>query len=400
MFRRFGAPILAGAVALAGGLFLARAADGPKVLTPEKAPDPAPVTPVDLKDAAFDAYIDPDALAKAWAGLEPGALADVALKLVAGEKAVGRAHQKLPADKLFEVALRVAADKKDIQTLERIAAETEKMKRADLHEKTEFVLKLARTSRAVDPALTPGDKHSPETNIQLHLYQSAIEIARLNRDAQALKDLEKSLAENPHLKGTTAAAMKKLLHETLDNLPKEEDESIALLRKLSGQSRGGATKPGDLAVDTSGAGGTYTPGPGEGFSLIPFPVSPSLGTPLKPAVAGNVGLSLIGSNPKPAPPPPPKEVKVAFTIINRVTQYSVAFDLVPAPGKPFTIMLNPDGKAHPFSVGYVPGVGTPAIKIWQVGGKAPLSFSVANGGKYQFLMDPKDGNKIKNYLAQ
>ena len=403
------------AVALLVIAHSAYADEAPKVLTPEKAPERPAEKSVEPQDPAFAEHVDLNKVAEAWSGSDSEALTDLAVKLSAGERTLGRPNKQLPAHKLFEAALNTAAAKRDIKTLERLAAEANKAGHKELHEKAIILLRVAKSARAIDPLLTPSDKHSTETNIQLHLYNDSIKMARLNRDAEALKYLETTLTDNPHLTGATAMAMKKQIREAMDNLPKDDDESISLLRKMAAGSRAvtamAPAKVGVVGVDTSGV--TYdtkdVATASDLANTIRLPAG--WGSSSSPITAGTLSVESVNRqvqgfslNEGPAPKAGPRKPsgKVAkFTIQNAVPQSycnGVMFSLIcPDNGATALCLIKPDNKSYPFNIAY--SSGTPAIRIYQVGGKAALTYSVANNGRYQFQVNPKDQNRIWNYSA-
>ena len=95
-----------------------------------QAPDPSnqiagevaePQIPDELQDRAFDQYVDMVRLQEAWDRLSAAALADAGLQLAEGERVLFRSHKALPADAVLKAAANIAVEKRDKQTLERLA---------------------------------------------------------------------------------------------------------------------------------------------------------------------------------------------------------------------------------------------------------------------------------------
>src|SRR5437016_3896811 len=83
-------------------------------------------------DAAFDRFVSPVQLQYALVHLDQGRLADAADRVARGERELGRPRAGLTADGLYRLAIRVAVDRHDPQTLTRLAAALKAGGRLDL----------------------------------------------------------------------------------------------------------------------------------------------------------------------------------------------------------------------------------------------------------------------------
>src|SRR5262249_22565918 len=82
---------------------------------------PAPAIPADLRDPAFERYVDVAQVGEALAAGNPGLLTDVAMQLAEGERVLQRPHKALSAARVLKLAMRLAVEKKDKPALDRLA---------------------------------------------------------------------------------------------------------------------------------------------------------------------------------------------------------------------------------------------------------------------------------------
>jgi hypothetical protein len=361
-------------------VFLIEAQESGKPAEPQAAPAAQPMPlPTAIKELADAKRIDADALADAWGAQNAVALAEMAVGLKKAEQAGGKANPTVSASKMFDAAVRTAAAKRDAAALEKILAIPAVSQDADWKSQIETTLRLTKATRAADPALALTEANSHETNLQLRLYADAIENAKGRNDAGVLKELSASLPGNTHLDAKRQASLKKLIDETAAAMPKD-DALAGMLNQLGSASRSApVAQAGVVALDFSNTPISISVPKNSGLAS-------NAATPSNPISAGQVAIQT-------APAAAPK-TSVRFTILNKVTQYNVAFDLVSPDGRNTTCYIRPN-LLGTYTITYTSGRGTPAIKIWQVGGRAPLSFSVANNGNYQFQMG--SDKLIRNY---
>jgi len=206
------------------------------------APAPAPTAqpaapqpiPEDLRDAAFDRYVDLYLLGKAWGGVDPVLLADCGLQLAEGERVLLRPHKALPAERVLALAVKAAADRHDTATLDRLAKAAERDGRNDLASQVASARKLAGAARAVDPTATVAvEEMTPNEYAVYQRWLLDLKAARLAGDGEALGKLE---AELPALGGVSqerSEQLKKQLAEARASLPeKANPEAAALIRAL------------------------------------------------------------------------------------------------------------------------------------------------------------------------
>ncbi len=357
-------------------------AEDPKPAEPNKATETVVELPAAAKDAAFEAHLDLNALGAAWSAGDADTLAVLAEKLSDGERALGKPHPKLPADKLVYEAIRAAVSSKNLKALNAILTTAEKAKRPDHIAAAKAAMQLIRTTRATEPALTPNDKRTDETNIQLHLYADAIVNSKRTGDSETLAELDKSIDDNPYLKGDTAMAMHKAIAAARTEIP-ADNAGADLLRQLAASSRGGdVAMPGVLAIDFSGTSPVFPP---------TSKMAASAGTASNPIGVGQLAIDVA-----PKATPAAKKTTVNYNVLNRVTKYNVAYAVVSPGNKSVVAYLKPNSYTN-CSCTFTMGAGTPKIRIYQVGGKPPRDFTVANGGKYAFQIKPSTG-LIENFF--
>ena len=216
---------------------------------PPGPPPPMPVTdldgaleiPLEHADPGFDEYANAGMLATAWHQMDPGLVTDIALRFAEGERVLMRSHKTITTGQAFDLAIRVATEKRDKATLARLAKALEKSGDRARLEQVNLSMKVAGTARASDPTLQEG---TPEELDVIRKFQFKIEAARIDGNGDALKQFETELAD-ALIKDKQRAALKKLIQEARDALPdKEQGEVLELMSKVGGASRqvGGATR--------------------------------------------------------------------------------------------------------------------------------------------------------------
>ena len=198
-------------------------------------------TPPELYDSAFEKYVTMSSVGAAWHAQDPAALADGALQILEGERILLRPHAKLPGDKVLLLAGKLAAEKKDAATLERVK------KAAELHGKKEVAANLAAAGKLAAAAARGQEEMSisveatlPEAYSLFHEYAERIRAARIAGDAVGLENLEDEVQRSEMLTTQPRNQLLALIKRTSAALPKDQkpDAAIAALAKLGGESRG------------------------------------------------------------------------------------------------------------------------------------------------------------------
>lgn len=212
-------------------------------LHPSKAADPPAASSIDLADPAFARYVDLNLLGQAWEQLDASLLTDCALQLAEGERILMRSHKAITAQQVLELATKIAAEKNDKSTLDRLANVAAATKNTAAAEQIAAAKKLAGVSRKVEAAPTvPATDTNPD---QLALYQEAIngaKAATVAADVSYFDNLEAALNDKEcilvRLSDTQRKYLTKLISDTRPLLSKTADPKLgATLLKLKEVSR-------------------------------------------------------------------------------------------------------------------------------------------------------------------
>ncbi len=213
----------------------------------------------DTGDPAFERYVDLALAGKAWADLDARLLTDVALQLAEGERILLRSHKAFSADKVLEKAAHVAIGKKDKAALERLAKVLEKRDLPALKAQVSAAMKLAASSRTVDPAmLISVEQTSPQAFAAYQRWMLDIQATRLSGDRAALDEVEKSVSRFEGLAPAMRDAILKRLSEARSAIPKDAkpDATAEALAKLAtgssanGEERGVSPESPESTLST------------------------------------------------------------------------------------------------------------------------------------------------------
>ena len=117
---------------------------------PGRTPDASAFIP----DPAFDQFVDPLAVGRAWDSLDAAALTDGALALMEGERVLLRPHRGLPTKDVVTTAARLAVERRDEASLSRLEKAAATQQRDDLKQ----LVAAARSAGAASKtAVVPVD---------------------------------------------------------------------------------------------------------------------------------------------------------------------------------------------------------------------------------------------------
>lgn len=149
---------------------------------------------VSLVDPAFDQHVDMRSLLIGFARLQPVALADAGLQLAEGERILLRPHKCVSADEILQLAVDVAAEKRDLTTLDRLSKAFIRDGRTELAARVQQAKVLASTSRTVHPATLVD---AAATDLEVYRWfrgcELAIDRSRLSRDSKALELIQQAI---------------------------------------------------------------------------------------------------------------------------------------------------------------------------------------------------------------
>ena len=198
----------------------------------------------DVRDPAFDRYVNLTLLGKAWEAQDAALLTDTALQLAEGERVLLRTHKSgLTAERMLGLAAKLAADSKDKASLERVGKAAQARGDQKLAAAVALASKVGAESRDLDPALLlPVDSTTPEEFALFRQYLKDIRAAKLGGDAATLEVLEKETLDLKGLASERRDYLARLAKEARAALPANDPKAkltYTALLKLSSASRDG-----------------------------------------------------------------------------------------------------------------------------------------------------------------
>ncbi|HUY33202.1 MAG TPA: hypothetical protein VMV69_10505 [Pirellulales bacterium] len=179
-----------------------------------------PPAPAQALDPAFGPQIDEN-LARAVHDGDSSLLADTALQLAEGQRVLLRPHKELPTTGVMRMACRLAADRGDKPSLDRLAKAAQTCGDKQLGDEIRAAQKTASDARSPQPALLASVLDMPAETFALYrACLQDIRAARLADDAPLLKALADAVPELPLL----SQAQKDCLAGEADPSPAADDE--------------------------------------------------------------------------------------------------------------------------------------------------------------------------------
>ena len=195
-------------------------------------------------DDAFEQYASLKRLAAAWGGMDSALMTDAALQFAEGERVLLRSHKAIKASQILDLAIRMATENKDKESLSRIAKALEKSGDKDRLSQVNLSLKTASAARAVDPVLNEGNF---DARSAIQAAQDEVKSARVAGSKPQLEVLEKSLADLP-ISDKQRESLKKSVADAREAIGegKGVEKTVEQLDKLSGvvRSIGEIQEPG------------------------------------------------------------------------------------------------------------------------------------------------------------
>lgn len=195
-----------------------------------------------LDDPAFQQHVDLKRLGTAYLNSDVQSLIDIGLQLQEGELILQRNHQYFRSGQIFEVALRLAADSGDTESLDRLEKAAARTGNKSLAESVAVSRQLKGNKRAAVPPLPEPDETLSAADVaSLGDLVSQIEKARALGNRETLTRLQAQLEKSPLPAGELRTYLENQMTETLANAPEVDPEETAVLQmleNLSGESRG------------------------------------------------------------------------------------------------------------------------------------------------------------------
>lgn len=191
-------------------------------------------------DPAFDKYVDLQLLRRAWRDLDAPLLTDVALQLAEAESRLKRSHKAISADRLFAVAIRVAARYGHRATLLRLQRAVAKRSPA-LQSQVATQLNLPGTSRLIvtgKPSVSAATSEAALATLQA--VWKRVERAELTANVAELERIRKELRNNSALGADQVKQLEREIDQARKRLAEEPrgKELNAALATLNALSRG------------------------------------------------------------------------------------------------------------------------------------------------------------------
>jgi hypothetical protein len=193
--------------------------------------------PERLQDAGFERFIDLKQLGQAINDQDASLICDIALQLVEGEKVLMRPHRTVKSQFLFSLAVRIAAEKRDRDAMDRLSKIAEARNSAEMRAQIQSSSKLLGVSRSSGSAFAI-DQLAPQDVIEYDAYRREIAIGRALGDKDDLEALKNGLADNDRLSDAVRTQITKEIDEASKAaVAPDSPETTAALRSLLASSR-------------------------------------------------------------------------------------------------------------------------------------------------------------------
>lgn len=190
-------------------------------------------------DPAFERYVDLELLARARRELDASLLTDCALQFVRAEEILYRSHALIEANQLLELAVRMATESMDKETLDRLSKAVDNLKNDKLAVQIKVAQSLAGEARAFDPSLSVNVREMDAATYTRYRQQlEGIRAAKLAGDIDYLAKAESSLASVTGLHEKEKSFLQKQIKEARTSIPENAAGVNAALSKLTSASRG------------------------------------------------------------------------------------------------------------------------------------------------------------------
>lgn len=197
------------------------------------------------RDAAFDRLISRRHLATAWANLDSAGLADGALQTLEAERILGRPEPTLPASELTALAVRLALEKHDRDSLDRLEKGAAQAGRPELVSAIVLARKTAGPSRSGSrlAPVTPEDT-DVTTFAAYRAFIHDIQAARVSGDLPGLDAIAADLDQVTQFSAEQRDGLRQQIEQAramsteLVTLPQALDRLVAESRGVKWQWQG------------------------------------------------------------------------------------------------------------------------------------------------------------------
>ena len=198
--------------------------------------------PDELRDIAFDRFIDLQDIGRAWGRLDAAALADIALQLREGERVLLRSHKAIKGSKVMELTLKLATKNQDQETLARLALAAKNSGDQELSQRIAAATKLAAASRSTEaPLMLSAGETTVEGFIEIQSLLNQLNAIGVTSDTVSLNKFMESVVQSIHLSDKQRDQLIQMAAQAKSGIAQqndiEGDSTVDALDKLAGSSR-------------------------------------------------------------------------------------------------------------------------------------------------------------------
>lgn len=185
-----------------------------------------------LKDHAFNSYVDPETMHAAVHSADPKLMSDVAMQLGEGERVLNRQHNAVSADDMARVAARIAGEKGDAETLQRLQTYAKNSGRDQLNPHIADALKKVQHKQAiVDTRPKFADSGNPRVDNVVNGILNEIDKAVHMHNHDAINQIQGSL-QNWNLPPEVQQQINQHIDQERQRIPQESDSATQSLQGL------------------------------------------------------------------------------------------------------------------------------------------------------------------------
>jgi len=192
-----------------------------------------------LSDRAFDVYVSPQLIGRAYISSDSALLTDVALQLAEGERVLLRSRSGLTAAQASQLAIKAASDKQDKASLERLSRHAERQGDKDLASRIATAKKLTALSRDTTwRMMIPIEEVEIDDVQRIRYCVQKIDQAKLTSDSRCLKALEDDV--KGCIPDRFQESLQKMIAEARATMPEKEEineDLVTFLSRLAASSR-------------------------------------------------------------------------------------------------------------------------------------------------------------------
>jgi hypothetical protein len=232
--------------------------------------DQGELNPTMIRDPAFDQFVDLAPLSSALTKRDASHLTDIALALAEGERVLLRAHKAISAKAVFEVAIDVAVERREMESISRIKKAAESLHAPDLVSRAEAAARLTSNSRSRESEIRLSVLDtSPDSFATAKGLLEEIHRATVLKDSHALAEIASRIDAFEGIGNEQRAGLRELADDARSAIPKEPGKAQRALQRLAEASRSVSGPP--VRMDVLVEGVAISPIQHYGKLYIPVP---------------------------------------------------------------------------------------------------------------------------------